>query len=116
MKKFLSDFFLRGLVAAAFGPPVLAIIYWILGVTGAVESFPPNEVALGILTIELLALVVRHQEDLLGRLNEEEKEIFEKFADCTTEMHDLTEREAFVKGFTLGAKIIIEVLTNNSNI
>ena len=27
---------------------------------------------------ELLALVVRHQEDLLSRLNDEEKEIFEK--------------------------------------
>ena len=58
MKKFLSAFFLRGLVAGAFGPPVLAIVYWILGVTGAVENFPPNEVALGILTIELLAFVV----------------------------------------------------------
>ena len=58
MKKFLSDFFLRGLVAAAFGPPVLAIIYWILGTTGAAENLSPNEVALGILTIELLALVV----------------------------------------------------------
>ena len=58
MKKFFSDFFLRGLVAAAFGPPVLAIIYWILGRTGAVESFSPNEVTLGILTIELLTLVV----------------------------------------------------------
>ena len=58
MKKFLSDFFLRGFVAAAFGPPVLAIIYWILGFTGAVESFSPNEVALGILTIALLALVI----------------------------------------------------------
>ena len=57
MKKFLSDFFLRGLVAAAFGPPLLAIIYWILGLTGAVESFTPGEVALGILTIELLAMV-----------------------------------------------------------
>ena len=58
MKKFLTDFFLRGMVAAAFGPPVLAIIYWILGLTGAVESLSPNEVALGILSIELLALVV----------------------------------------------------------
>ena len=58
MKNFLKDFFLRGLVAASFGPPVLAVIYWILGRTGAVESFPPNQVALGILTIELLALVV----------------------------------------------------------
>ena len=58
MKTFLADFFLRGLVAASFGPPVRAIIYWILGAAGAVESFSPNEVALGILTIELLALVV----------------------------------------------------------
>ena len=58
MKKFLSDFFLRGLVAASFGPPVLAIIYWILGATGAVESLSPGKVALGILTIELLAFVV----------------------------------------------------------
>ena len=58
MKKFLADFFLKGLIAGAFGPPVLAIVYWILGATGAVESFSPNEVALGILTIELLALVV----------------------------------------------------------
>lgn len=58
MKKFLSDFFLKGMIAAAFGPPVLAIIYWILGCTGAVESFTPSEVALGILTIELLAFVV----------------------------------------------------------
>ena len=58
MKKFLSVFFLRGMIAAAFGPPVLAIIYWIIGMTGAAESLSPNEVALGILTIELLALVV----------------------------------------------------------
>ena len=44
------------------------------------------------------------------QLNDEEKEIFEKFAGCTTEMHDLTEREAFVKGYTIGASIIIEVM------
>ena len=58
MKKFLSDFLLRGLVAASFGPPVLAIIYWILGRTGVVENLSPSEAALGILSIELLALVV----------------------------------------------------------
>ena len=58
MKKFLSKFFLRGLVAASFGPPVLAVIYWILDAMGAVENLSPSEVALGILSIELLALVV----------------------------------------------------------
>ena len=60
---------------------------------------------------ELLALVIRHQDDLLSRLNDEEKEIFEKYSECSNEMHDLTEREAFVKGFTIGAQIIIAVMT-----
>ena len=63
---------------------------------------------------ELLSLVIRHQEDLNGRLNDEEKEIFEKFSECSTEMHDLTEREAFIKGFAIGARIIIEVMSNTS--
>ena len=64
---------------------------------------------------ELLSLVIRHQEDLLSRLNDEEKEIFEKYTDCTNEMHDLTEREAFLKGFTIGAQIIIEVMATDND-
>ena len=63
---------------------------------------------------ELLTLVVRHQEDLIGRLNDEEKQIFEKFTDCTTEIHDLNEREAFVKGVAIGAQIIIEVMSTKT--
>lgn len=61
---------------------------------------------------ELLTLIARHYDDLVVRLNDGEKAIFEKYADCTGEMHDLTEREAFIKGFTIGARIIIEVMTN----
>ena len=64
---------------------------------------------------ELLSLVIRHQEDLLSRLNDEEKEIFEKYTDCSAEMRDLTEREAFVKGFTIGAQIIIEVMATRGD-
>lgn len=58
MKKFWSDFFLRGLIAAGGGPVVLAIIYGILGKTGAVSTIPATEVCLGILTVTLLAFVV----------------------------------------------------------
>lgn len=58
MKKFFSEFFTRGLIAAGFGPVVLAIIYAILGATGAVSSFSPREVCMGILSITLLALTV----------------------------------------------------------
>ena len=55
MKKFLKEFLFRGLICAGGGPLLLAIIYGILGATGAVEALSPREVCLGILTIMLLA-------------------------------------------------------------
>ncbi len=58
MKKFWKEFLFRGLICAGGGPVVLAIIYGILGATGAVESFSPNEVCMGILSITILAFIV----------------------------------------------------------
>ena len=63
---------------------------------------------------ELLGYMARHHEELEKTFTDEQKEIFEKYADCTTEMHDLSEREAFIKGFALGARIIIEVMTTKA--
>ena len=59
---------------------------------------------------ELLGYIVRHEEALQKRMNDEEKEILEKLTECTDEMYGIAEREAFVRGFALGAKIIIEVM------
>ena len=58
MKDFFKNFLLRGLICAASGPIVLAIIYAIIGATGAVETLTPAEVSMGILSISLLAFVV----------------------------------------------------------
>ena len=58
MKGFWKDFLFRGLISAAGGPLVLAIIYGILGATGEVTSLTPQEVCLGILSITLLAFIV----------------------------------------------------------
>jgi len=58
MKKFWKEFFLRGLLCAAGGPLVLAIIYGILGTTGEVTLLSPGTVCMGILTITLLAFIV----------------------------------------------------------
>ena len=58
MKKFWKEFLFRGLICAAGGPLVLAIIYGILGAVGAVEAFSPREVCTGILTITMLAFIV----------------------------------------------------------
>lgn len=57
MKKFLKEFLLRGLICAGGGPIVLAILYGILGATGAVETFSPSQVCLGIVTITFLAFI-----------------------------------------------------------
>ena len=61
---------------------------------------------------ELLGYIVRHEEDLKKRLNDEEIEILEKFTECTNEMYGISEREAFVRGFTLGVRIVIEVMNS----
>lgn len=55
MRKFWKDFLLRGLICAAGGPLVLAVIYGILSATGALETITTNEVCLSIITITLLA-------------------------------------------------------------
>ena len=59
---------------------------------------------------ELLGEVVRCEKDLGERLNDEENVIFDKFTELMSEMYGIAEREAFARGFVLGARIIIEVM------
>ena len=56
-KQFWKDFLHRGLLAAAGGPVILAIIYGVLGATGTVSSLSPSEVCTGILSITLTAFI-----------------------------------------------------------
>lgn len=58
--------------------------------------------------------VLQHSKDLRDRLNDEDAEILEKLTECTNEMCGIGERGAFVRGFTLGARIIMEVLNAES--
>lgn len=57
MKKFWKEFLFRGLICAAGGPVVLAVIYGIFDATGSVETVSTGEVCMGILTITLLAFI-----------------------------------------------------------
>lgn len=58
MKKYMLEFVKRGLMAASGGPVILAIIYYILGATGTVTAFTPNEVCMGILSITVMAFII----------------------------------------------------------
>lgn len=57
MKAFWKEFLTRGLICACGGPIVLAVIYGIIGATGAVEHLIPGNVCIEILTISLLAFI-----------------------------------------------------------
>ena len=56
-------------------------------------------------------LVVRHDETLTATLTEQQKETFQKFKDSYLELLTLGERDAFIRGFSLGIKIAVEALS-----
>lgn len=57
MKKNILDFFRRGLVAAGFGPIILAIVYLILQKQADVKMLTVDEVCLGIVSLFVLAFI-----------------------------------------------------------
>lgn len=57
MKKHILEFTKRGLLAAAGGPVVLAIVYGILGATGVATALSPVEVSMGILSVTVMAFI-----------------------------------------------------------
>ena len=59
---------------------------------------------------ELMEYMARHHDDLLKTLNDEQKEIFEKFDDCWSEYVSLAEAAIFEYAFRLGARLTIETL------
>lgn len=60
--------------------------------------------------LDMLSYVIRHQDSLIPTLTAQQKETFEKLKDCEAELHGMNEREAFISGFKLAARIMTEVL------
>ena len=58
----------------------------------------------------LLALMMQNREKLCEKLNDEEKEILEKYDDCQIEMNSLIEREIFRYAVSLGMRLSFESL------
>lgn len=57
MRKYVVEFLKRGMSFCFGGPLVLAIVYGILGLVGAVENFTVGEVVTGIFSSTLLAFI-----------------------------------------------------------
>lgn len=63
-------------------------------------------------TKQLMGYIADHHDNLLSTLNDQQKELLEKFDDCYNELTDINEREVFSYAFKLGMRIAIEVLTD----
>ena len=65
-------------------------------------------------TKQLMGYIADHHDNLLSTLNEQQKELLEKFDDCYNELADINEREIFAYAFRLGARIILAIMENKS--
>lgn len=59
---------------------------------------------------ELLKLLNRNEVKLTVTFSEKQKITFEKYKDCNREISEICEKDAFLNGFRLGARIIIELV------
>ncbi len=61
-------------------------------------------------------MLTKNEERLLESLNEQEKELFDKFKACYDEMIQITECQTFIKGFKLGSRFTIACFENENDI
>ena len=57
MKRNISEFFRRGLMACGFGPVVLAVLYLVLQDQGVITTLTADQVSLGIFSLTGLAFI-----------------------------------------------------------
>ena len=59
-------------------------------------------------------LVIRHEQELSATLAEQQKAILEKIKDNHTELMNLGERNAFVRGFSLAVRLMIDAMSDKN--
>ncbi len=51
---------------------------------------------------------------LYQSMTKEQKELYNQYVDRCADLNDMEERDAFVRGFRLGVRLLLESLTENS--
>ena len=65
-------------------------------------------------TKQLMGYIADNHDNLLSTLNNQQKEILEKFDDCYSELTDINEREIFAYAFKLGARLMLAVVCEDT--
>lgn len=59
---------------------------------------------------KLVELIYKNKEKLQATMTDEQKSLFEKYADCVREHQTITECLIFQNSFKLGARMMLEVM------
>lgn len=63
---------------------------------------------------QLVQYISRHHQELLQHLSESDAVTFEKYRDCSMELQRKMELDAFIYGFKLGGRIMLEIFTEEN--
>lgn len=55
--------------------------------------------------------IIQNEKIIIAALTEEQQKSFDAFQDDVSKLDSMMELEAFIKGFTLAARLMIEVLS-----
>lgn len=64
----------------------------------------------------ILNLLTRNEDELVQTLTQAQKETFDKFKDCASELGDENEMTSFVLGFKLGMRLTVETMISIDDI
>ena len=60
---------------------------------------------------EILLLISRNEDNLLATMTDAQKELFSRYIDCVREYQAMAECMLFQNSFSLGAKMMLEVMS-----
>ena len=63
---------------------------------------------------ELQKLILKQEDQLFEGMTEEQKELFQLYTANLSELHSLVERLLFISSFRLGARMMLEVMEEES--
>ncbi len=58
-------------------------------------------------------MLCRNESMLLDLLTEKENDLFEKYQDCQKEMTAISECEAFISGFRVGVRMMMDAMSDD---
>ena len=58
---------------------------------------------------QLLGYMSKHEDFLKKHLNDEEKKVFQKYIDCSTDLTTCVSCNEFISGFRLGGRLVAEM-------